>query len=151
MKPTISATRAIGTEFARRKLRPLIIAGAVVAVCLLGLGGWLIARSVWWWLLEIIFIGGSLLFALLVIITLVILQKLRPALSNAQKQAATAFVDKLERVAENIQTPQIVIIYYVVRDTIRPRPDNFIETVARDSKALAPDFAKLCKQFELDH
>lgn len=148
MKPTIAATRAIGTEFARRMLRPFIIVGAVATVALLSLGAWLITQSAWWWLLEVVFIGGSVLFVVLVAIVNVILRRIEPTVSGTQKQDVVAFVDKLERVAENIQTPQIIIMYCVIRDTIRPRPDSFVETVARDSKALAPDFVVLCKTFE---
>jgi MFS family permease len=148
MRPTITATRAIGTEFARRALRPLTIIGVVAAIVLLSLGGWLTTQSAWWWLLEIVFIGGSLIFVLLIIIVNVILRGVEPPLSKAQREAVDGFVDKLERVAESLGTPQIVIIYYVTRDTIRPRPNGFIETVSRDSKALAPDFVRLRQEFE---
>lgn len=150
MRPTINATRAIGVEFVRRMLRPMIIGGVVLSVGLISFGAWLTTQSVWWWLLEIIFIGASLIFVMLLLVVNVVLRKVEPSLSGIQKQAIVAFVDKLEQVAENIQTPQIIIIYYVVRDTVRPRPNGFVETIARDSKALAPDFARLCKQFEQD-
>lgn len=114
---------------------------------LLGFGGWLTTQNAWWWLLEVVFIVGSLLFAFLVIVVNVILRWTEPVLTETQKQAVGGFVDKLERVAENLQTPQIVIIYYVVRDIIRPRPDSFIASVSRDSKALAPDFVRLRNEF----
>lgn len=148
MKPTINVIRAIGAEFARRTLRPLVIVGAVVAIALLGVGGWLTTQNAWWWLLEMIFIGASLLFVLLIVIVYIILRRVAPTLSDSQKRAVAAFVDKLERVAENIGTPQVVIIYYMVRDAVRPRPGGFVETVTRDSKTLAPDFAKLRREFE---
>ena len=72
---------------------------------------------------------------------------LAPPLSKKQKRDVAQYVDKLERVAETIQTPQLAIIFYVVRDTIRPTKQSFIETISTDSKALAPDFIKLRKDF----
>jgi MFS family permease len=143
MKPVITVIRAIGAEFARRALRPLMIIGAIVAIVLLAIGGWLTTQNAWWWLLEAVFICGALLFVFLIVAVKLILNRIEPLLTKTQRHAVGAFVDKLERVAEHIQTPQIVILYYVIRDTIRPRPGNFIETVSRDSKTLAPDFAKL--------
>jgi MFS family permease len=148
MKPTITVIRAIGTEFARRILRPLILTGAVVAVILLSVGGWLTTQSGWWWLLEFVFICGTLLFVTLIIAVQFILRRVTPPLSKLQKKSVASFVDKLERVAENVQTPQIVIIFYVIRDILRPRAGNFIETVAHDSKTLAPDLARLRREFE---
>jgi MFS family permease len=147
MQPTITVIRAIGVEFAHRAVRPLVIGGALLAVVLLAFGGWLVSQNAWWWIFEAIFILGSLLFVALVVAVRIILRKVAPPLSKTQKQAVAGFVDKLERVAENLQTPQIVIVYYVIRDAIRPRSDGFIETVSRDSKELAPDFSNLRNQF----
>ncbi len=148
MRPLATVIRAISVEFVRRALRPFVMVGVVTALALLSLGGWLTTQNAWWWLLEVVFIGGSLVFGLLLIMVDLILRKVEPELSKRQKQAVVAFVGKLERVAENIQTPQIVMIYYVVRDAIRPRPNSFIEAMSRDSRALAPDFTRLRKEFE---
>ena len=48
MKPTITLVRAIGTEFVRRSVRPLIILGSIAAVVLLGVGGYLTTLNAWW-------------------------------------------------------------------------------------------------------
>jgi hypothetical protein len=148
MKPTITVVRAVGVEFARRIVRPLMAIGIVAAVALLGLGGWLTTQNTWWWLLEIVFISGSLVLLALIIAVNVVLRRVEPALSKTQRRAVVSFVNKLQRVAENIRTPQVIIIYYIIRDAVRPRPGNFIETVSRDSKTLAPDFAKLRRILE---
>jgi MFS family permease len=147
MKPTITVARAIGAEFIRRKLRPLIIMGAVVAISLLCLGGWLAAHNAWWWLIEAVFICGSLLFAAAVTVMYLILGKVEPLATRTQKQNVRSFVDKLEQLADSLQTPAFFILYYVIRDTIRPRQNGFIETVAHDSKTLAPEFSRLLKDF----
>jgi hypothetical protein len=148
MKPTISVVRAIGAEFAKRMLKPILTIGVTAAAVLLSVGGWLTTQSAWWWIMEAVFILGSLLFAVLVVVARIIISSVGPTQSRSQKQAVGRFVDKLERVAEHLQTPQFVILYRVIRDIVRPRPGNFIETVSRDSKTLAPDFNELRKQFE---
>jgi hypothetical protein len=147
MKPTFNVVRAIGVEFIRRMLKPLIVAGAVVAVVLVGTGGWLTTVNPWWWVLEALFLLASLFFVVLVIIARTVIRVADPPQTKDQKRAVRGYVDKLQRVAENLQTPQFVILYRVIRDTMRPRQDGFIETVSRDSKTLGPDFAELIRQF----
>lgn len=146
MQPTITAVRAIGAEYAKRMLLPIILTGALFVIALLALGGWLTTQSAWWWILEVIFIIGAIVFTLIVIVVSVILRMLRPTLTRAEKKSVRNFVDKLERVSENIGTPHVFIVYRVVRDTVSPSRDGFIETMSRDSKTLAPDFMKLRNQ-----
>lgn len=148
MRPTINAIRAVGAAFARRALLPFIIIGALLLVALHVMGGWLITQSAWWWLLEAVFIITTLIFIALIIVVNILLQAVAPALTKTQKRHVNEFVDKLERVAEHVQTPQIVIIYYVIRDTLNPRQGSFIESISQDSKTLAPDFARLRTFFE---
>lgn len=148
MQSTFTVIRAIGVEFARRILRPLVVIGTIMAIALLALGGWLTTQSAWWWLLEVVFIMGSVVFVLLVIAIYVFLRAVAPPLTKAQRKSVVQFVNKLERVAEHLQTPQIIIIYNILRDTARPQSNTFIETVSKDSKTLAPDFSKLRKDLE---
>ena len=148
IQTTFNTVRAVGAEFVRRTIKPLLVIGAVAAVVLLALGGWLASQNAWWWLIEAVFILGSLLYIGLLVLVRVVLQVVDPVRTNEQKQAVNDFVDKMQRVSENVQTPQFVIIYRVVRDTVRPRQHGFIETLSRDSKALAPDFVKLQRLFE---
>lgn len=119
-----------------------------MVVALLFLGGWLTTQSAWWWLLQALFIVVGLLFLALAVTVHIILKIVAPGLTKRQKKAVGSFVSKLERVAEHLQTPQFVIIYYVVRETISPRRDGFIESVSRDSTSLAPDFTALRREFE---
>lgn len=147
MQPTLNTIRAIGAEFARRQLRPFILLGALFVAALLLLGGWLTTQNAWWWILEALLILGSFVFIALVIVIHIVLRVVAPTLSKAQRKAVASFVDKLERVAETVQTPQLAIIFYVIRDTIRPSKDSFIENISKDSKTLAPDFIKLRRNF----
>lgn len=147
MKPTIAVVRAVGVRFVRQTIRPLLIAGALLAILLVSVGGWLTTQSAWWWLLEALCIAGSLVFVALTVSLLVLLRVVDPAQTTEQKQAVKAFVAELQWAAETLHTPQPVIIYRVVRDIVRPRSDSFIATTAQASKALAADFAQLRRLF----
>lgn len=74
-------------------------------------------------------------------------KRLRPELTKAQASDVVAFVDKLERVASNLQTPMFMIIFHVMRDVVLPRKNTFIGTAANDSVSLREDFLKLQKNF----
>lgn len=152
MQPTksvIRLVRAIGAEFLRRFIKPLAVAGAVVLAVLLAVAVWLVvAVNAWWWLLLAPTIALSLLFIIVLVVARIALRLVDSAESTEQKQAVAGYVDRLERVAENLQTPQFVLLYRVVRDVLWPRQDGFIATVSRDSKSLAPDFKKLLALFD---
>lgn len=148
MKPTIQAVRAIGVEFIRRKIRPLVVAGLCAAVLLVGMGVWLVAAvNVWWWLALAPVLMVSVLFIALVLVAQVMLRLADSSQSLEQKRAVRKYVDGLQRVAENVQTPPVIILYRVVRDVVRPGPDGFIATMSRDSQSLAPEFQRLISLF----
>lgn len=148
IKPTFTIVRAVGALFARRFLRIGLIIGIGVAVLLHGLGTYAVFQDRWWWLLEAIFIFLTLVFIIAAAIVLVILRLIEPRQTSAQKQAVANFVEKLERVTENLKTPMPLVVLFVAKDTIMPREDGFIETIARDSTTLAPDFDKLRREFD---
>ena len=125
-----------------------ILAFVVLVIALLALGGWLTTQSAWWWILEALFIIGAMIFAFIVAIICVVLNAIAPKLSTTEKKSVRSFVDKLERVGESVGTPQVVIVYRVVKDTVSPSHEGFIETVSRDSRTLAPDFAKLRRMLD---
>ena len=149
MQPLILTVRAIGSEFVRRALKPLIIVVPLVLTGLLSLGAWLITRSAWWWLLEAVLIMATIVIFVVYLLVQALIKTIEPVLNREQRQAVRSFVDKLERTAENLQTPQPVILYRIVRDIVKKRQgsDSFITAMARDSRELAPDFRALQKQF----
>ena len=150
MKPTITLIRAIGTEFVRRTIRPLIILGTIAAVVLLGIGGYLTTINAWWGILEAAIVVSVLVFVALSIIVRIMIRVVDPPQSTTQRQAVRKYVDKLQRVSDHLQTPQPVVLFRVIRDTIWPREENpsFIETVSKDTKTLTPDFVELQKEFQ---
>jgi len=150
LQSTITLVRAIGTVFMWRFIKPLIVIGGLGAMVLLAVFGWLSSRNLWWLVLEVAFVILTLLFLLLVLVVRVLLRGLEPRQTVDQKRAVESFVDKMERVSEHLQTPQLVIVFRVLRDMFRPRQDSFIKRVAEDSKTLAPDFKRLQALFDTD-
>lgn len=150
MEPSFLAARAVGAEFAARMLRPFVIGGSMLAALLLALGGWLTTESAWWWLLEAPLILLTLLFIALTIMAYMAMRVVAPPQTKEQKQATALFADKLERVSSTIGTPKLVILYRVLRDTLRPRAGGYIEALSQDSKTLHVDFIALQTSFRED-
>lgn len=147
MKSVPLVVRAIGAEFARRLLLPLIIAGIFVALLLHILGGWLVTQNAWWWLLESVFVLGTLIFVVLVTTARLAIRMFAPSQTERQRDAVRAYVDKLQRVSDVIGTPKFILLFYIVRDIFRPRADGFIATTSQDSKTLHSDFLALLRMF----
>jgi len=147
MKSIPLVVRAVGAEFARRLLLPLIIAGVIVALILHVLGGWLVTQNAWWWLLESVFVLGTLLFVGLVVLARLAIRLFAPQQNGAQRKAVRSYVDKLQRVSEVIGTPKFLLLFYVVRDVFRPSSDGFIAMTSNDSKTLHSDFLALLRMF----
>lgn len=147
MQRNITFIRALGTEFIARKLRSLSLVALLVGVVALALSLWLTTINVWWWLLAapvvVLVITGVLIY----IVLRFFLRVLRPVLTDKQKQDAGLFVDKLERVTENVQTPMPLIMFRVIKDSIWPGKEPFIATLAHDSTTLRQDFVELQKSF----
>jgi len=143
----IALSRAIGTEFLLRKYKSLRLTLAIAAAIVLLLLIWLTTVNIWWWFLAAPGIVVIMLGAVLLLFVRVLIRLLSPTLSQKQDTAVKGFVDKLERVADNIQMPPFMIVFQVIRDIIRPRNPTFIKTVVDDSSTLHADFAKLTREF----
>lgn len=147
MQSNITLIRAIGSEFIIRKYRSLVLVLAIVAVAVLALMIWLITLSAWWWLLAAPVISLVIIGVLVALLVRVIIRAASPVLTKQQTKDVKDFVDKLERVADNLQTPAFIILFRVVRDTVRPRDKTFIQSMAEDSTTLHTDFATLQRKF----
>lgn len=143
----IQVLRAVGVEFLKRKFVGAATMFAVAAVIVAVLLVWLISMSGWWLLLAIPMFGLMLLGILLLLIVRILIKIIRPQLDKSQKTAVSDFVDKVERVAEQVQMPSFMIFFNVARDVIKPRKKTFIATVVDDSTSLKPDFSALQKLF----
>jgi hypothetical protein len=147
MNARIRLTRAIGNEFLVRKLKSIVLLYAAISIVVVGIAIWLTTVSIWWWFLAAPVLGAALLGVIVLVVASWLLRLVAPQLTVKQNEAVIGFVDKLERVAENLQTPMFIIVFRVVRDVVRPREQTFIQTVAQDSTTLHTDFAKLQKLF----
>jgi hypothetical protein len=146
IQATITVVRAIGAEFVRRMFKPFVLIGATTGLILLAIGAWLTTVNVWWWLLEAPIMFAVLLFVAFTLLARSILQRIESPLTRSQRRSVGNFVDKLERSKETIGTPYPLIIFYIIRDMIHPRPNAFIKTIAEDSQTLGPDFVVLRKE-----
>lgn len=148
MKAQITLVRAVGSEFVTRKLQPIVLVFAALSVVLLVLITWLVTISAWWWLLAVPIIIFIVLGLVVYLAIRVAVQKLRPQLTGQQTTAVKNFVDKLERVADNLGTPMPWLVFRVVRDVMRPREKTFIHEIANDSTTLRTDFIELQRNFK---
>lgn len=147
MKSTITAIRAIGTNFANRLFYPVFFVSLVVAILLILLFGWLTIESTWWLLLFVpVMILACVGLGVLGVVKLAI-NYISPVQTANQRQAVRKYVDKLQRVSETVGTPKFVLLFQVVRDIAAPRKDGFIASLANDSKTLTSDFAHLVVMF----
>lgn len=147
MNAHLMVIRAVGAEFLRRKYIGIVITYIVVFIVSAGVLGWLVSLSEWWWILAVIIVPFLILVGAALFFVRAVMKRLRPALTTDQTKRTKAFVDKMERVAEHVQTPMFMILFRIVVDVIRPSEKTFIESVAQDSSTLHADFLELRKHF----
>lgn len=147
MKPSLQLIRAISAEFLRRKLNGTVMLFCAVLAVLLVLGIWLTTISAWWWLLVALLVIGGLIGLGILLLARIIIRLVKPAQTDKQAQAVRAFVDKLERVQETVQTPMPLIVFQVARDVVRPRTPTYLQKITRDGTTLHTDFLDLQKKF----
>jgi hypothetical protein len=148
MQTKFSLIRAIGVEFVSRKLKSLLLVVGVGLTIVLLLAIWLTTVNIWWWLLlvpviVVVCAAVTIYVALRLIITV-----LSPILTKPQRTAVSDFVDKLERVTDNLQTPMFIIIFRVLRDVVLKRRQTYMLDVVNDSTTLHSDFIRLQRNFE---
>lgn len=148
MNSYVKVMRAVGGEFAKRKLRAAALPFIILAAVLVGVCLWLTTYNAWWWLLAAVAIAATILLILAYVAVILVIRALRPAMNKAQKSGVRDFVDKLERVTDSVGTPLPLVIFRVVRDMLWPRREsNYIKTVASDSTTLHKDLMTLQKLF----
>lgn len=147
MKAGIQTGRALGAEFARRKFTILLLIFAVVAVLLITLVVWLVNLSAWWWLLGVPVIILTVVGVMLLLVLRLVIKIVSPAMSKAQRLAVGDFVDKLERVAEHVQTPLPFIVLRVIWDVIWPKEETYLRSLVKDGTSLHRDLIALQRMF----
>jgi len=147
MNPTITVIRCVGAEFATRLFYPVAVISAILCA-LLVTGVLLLATLSQWWLLLLIPVVMlvCVVFGVMLITGLVI-RTVRPFQTKVQRVAVKAFVDKLQRVSDAVQTPKFILLFRIVRDIAAPRKDGFIGSMTDDTVSLKRDFQALQKLF----
>lgn len=145
---SVRAIRAIGSELAWRLVKPMIIAGVLLAVALITLGGWLTTQHVLWWILEAVFIAYAVLFVLMVVIVRLLFRLFTPDTNKTQRKAVKQFVDKLQRVADTVGISRFILLFRLAKQIIMPSQQNFIKQIAEDSTTLHTDLLAVIKSFE---
>lgn len=128
----------------------MLIAGSILAILLLALGGWLTTQHALWWIAEFILITSTILFVAIAFVMSMILKRFSPPQTKEQQQAVRDFSDKLQRVADTVGISRFTLLFRIVRDVIRPPEQSFVQQIADDSTTLHTDFIKLQRQFKVE-
>lgn len=148
-RSSLRTLRAISTLFLSRILKPvafmtvIVLGAAYVLMILLS-----VAFSSWWLLLLIILVPLTAVAVVGTIALRFILRQLLPRrLSPDEKGRINAFLDKLERVAENAKLPYPVLVFLVAKDVIRKRESKFLAEMIGDTKGMMTELGEIERLF----
>ena len=147
MQPAILAIRSIASEFFYRLYLPVLITFAIIFAVLFALTIWLITMSGWWWILFAVIFLWFIVAAVLFVLSGLIIKKLTPLRTKEQKQQTKAIVDKMQRAAEVTSTPKFIILFRIVKDSVRPNERGYLSSLADETMSLRKDFADLKQSF----
>lgn len=103
--------------------------------------------SSWWAIFYIpVVLVGMLLFIVWILVQTGIRSVTR-GLNSEQKEATEQFIDKMQQLAEDLQTPPPVILYRVLKDVILRKNQQFLLGVTSRSLSLKSDFESLSTLF----
>lgn len=150
MTPSFIAIRSIAAEFAFRIYLSVTIFLAIGSLLVVGLMIWLITLSLWWLLLAIpaflmIIVASAALF-----IGYLILKMIKPTQNKKQTKLVKDFVDKIQHLSEITQTPKIVLLFRVIRDTLTAKKSSYIQSVIDDTASLRNDYVEIIAAFDIN-
>jgi flagellar biosynthesis protein FlhB len=149
MKSDMNLIRAIGSEFVLRKFKSLLVPFVIAVTILLGVVIYLATLNAWWLIIALPIGLLTIVGSIVLVGIYMLMSAIRPQLSKTQKGQVSDFVDKMERVAEHVQTPLPVIIFRIVIDSIRKPQKTFIHAMAEDSTTLHSDYLQLRRNFSI--
>jgi len=148
MNPTIKAIRAIGSEFALRIFKPIVIIFIIVAVILLAGSVFLTTFSGWWWILFALVLFVALIGSTVCIIIGVILSTVKPLQSKIQMSQVKSFVDKIQNLTDVAGTPKPIILFRVVRDVISKREDSYTRRISSETLSMRNDLQDIISSYK---
>ncbi len=134
--PHVLALRAVGAEFARRILLPILVIAASILIVALGLSIWLVTLSEWWWFLLAPIIFLTLLFTFSAVIGGLIIRMLEPSQTKKQRSEVKRFVDALQETSEAVQTPKVLLLIRVMKDVVIPGKESYIGKLSSSALSL---------------
>lgn len=148
MQHSLTALRAVGFAYALRLIRSLSIKVAII-IAALYIGIWYLSCSVshWWGILAIPIGFFGLVVGILYVMVKRAVIRLSPDLDDEQRQAINRFIDKVEQVVAETQTPHLTITYRIVRDAVFKKKQVYLRKLTDESVSLAQDFNRLSKLF----
>lgn len=148
-RSSLRTLRAISTLFLSRILKPvafmtvIVLGSAYVLTILLS-----VAFSSWWLLLLVILVPLTVIAVVGTVVLRFILRQLLPRrLSPDEKGRINAFLDKLERVAENAKLPYPVLVFLVAKDVIRKKESKFLAEMIGDTKGMMTELGEIERLF----
>lgn len=145
----ITVARALTARFARRFVRLADLLVGVASVVLIT-GTWALAYflSAWWWLLllPVLLVLGA--YVIIRFIVTFILSRIHVGrLSQEQRTALDAFIDKVQQLIEARATPLPIMAVICIKDILFHRDITTIKRLINDSVGLRRDYAELEKLF----
>ncbi len=147
MQPLILATRSIAAEFFMRIFIPVLIITIVICIGLLGFSVRLTELSAWWWILFAVLLLWTLIATVVLVILGAIIRRVTPKRTKEQTAQTKALVDKLQRLAEVTSTPRFVLLYRIVKDSLRPSERSYLVSLTNEAGSLRADFDALKQSF----
>lgn len=150
MSSTVKAVRAVTSHYAKDLLRPILVIGIAVYAIIMAIVIWItIAVNGWWILLGFIptvlfcvglAIWGGVWFAA---------RRLSPDLNKQQKRATKEVIGQVNKVAEQIGTPRVFLIFRIAKDILFPAKTSrtFIGDLTETPGELHRSFEALRKLF----
>lgn len=148
MSPLFLTVRALSSELARRIYLPVVWVGGGVLIALLCVASWLTTQSAWWLFLLIPVGLFTVLFITIASIAGVVIKLLRPSQTRKQHAAVKALVDKLQAMSDVLQTPKLILLFRLAKDTLYPSEKSFIGEVTSTTASLKSDFQNIIASFK---
>ena len=143
------ALRAITAEFGRRIFVKIgVIAGAVLAVLLVGIVALAVLVSHWWLLTLLVLVPVGVVGGVILLLLRHALANITPRkLSTEEKSAARRITDTITGYTEKVGTPLPVLAVQVGKDILRQRESTYVKGIIDETKTLRNDFVLLRDTF----
>lgn len=145
----ITVARALTARFARRFVRLADLIVSTVSIVLIGCI-WALAYflSPWWWLLLLPVLLVLGVYVIVRLIVAVIIARIHVGkLSQQQRSALDAFIDKVQQAIEARATPLPIIALICIKDIVLYRDLTTVRKIISETVGLRHDYQNLEQLF----